>query len=347
MTQEQPTSLTFNLEEAVWLDQGERIQTILGLELEPDITMQEDDQEVLIQGGLHLVGQYQPYDHSEEETYDEQQSVPQRADSLSTTDTGEREIKHFFPVDVTIPLHRIQSLDDLYVQIDSFDYDLPEPSCIQLTADVTISGMKEETQTERAVSPPPTPFPTFTDEAKASPPEEETESHDFAEADTREKKEEDHERGPDVTFDKQEPQKEEPAPAHDEPEESERELSPAFLTPVSNAESSSAEQEQEETATDVVQAEEESDEAEATEDEAVTTESKRDNALYLTEIFGNREHESFTKMRMCIIQENESLDKIAARYGYSVQQLLRWNKMDINHVDEGEIIYIPVQTSNE
>nr|WP_246407056.1 LysM peptidoglycan-binding domain-containing protein [Geomicrobium halophilum] len=50
---------------------------------------------------------------------------------------------------------------------------------------------------------------------------------------------------------------------------------------------------------------------------------------------------------MCIIQENESLDTIADRYGYSVQQLLRWNNMDMNHVEEGEIVYIPVHKANE
>ncbi|WP_160141676.1 stage VI sporulation protein D [Salicibibacter halophilus] len=375
MTQEQPSALSFNLEEAVWLDQGERIQSILGLELEPDITMQEDDHEVIIKGGLHLVGQYQPYENNEDDTYDEerQDQVPQTADRLSTAETGEREIKHFFPIDVTIPLHRIQSLDDLYVQIDSFDYDLPEPSCIQLTADVTISGMKEGEAAKRESSPTPEGFPTFKHELKAPLPKEEnvhppSETSDSfreeaEEAEEEEQEEEEQELGPALNFEKQEPEAEteEEAPEQEEKSdlEAQKESEPKKAqhsdeTVVSreNVDSghSNAEPEpaQEELKYEVVQADDEEEQDASPPDEEETPKTnKRDNALYLTEMLGSDDRESFTKMRMCIIQENESLDIIADRYGYTVQQLLRWNRMDMNHVDQGEIIYIPVHSSNE
>ncbi|QQK77124.1 stage VI sporulation protein D [Salicibibacter cibarius] len=369
MTQEQPSALSFNLEEAIWLDQGERIQSILGLELEPDITMQEDNHEVLIKGGLHLVGQYQPYENNEDDTYDDQRQggVPQTADRLSTTDTGAREIKHFFPVDVTIPLHRIQSLDDLYVQIDSFDYDLPEPSCIQLTADVTITGMKEGEDTKREASPTPEGFPTFTHEVKAPPTNDENvhpssdDTDALREEITKEELEEDQESTPVLNFETQEtePDREIETPVQEEQSDAEVQKEPVpeevqqteeSVLSRDDADHSNAEPEQEESEYEVVQANDEEEEVEdvsSTDDEETPKTNKRDNALYLTEMLGSDDRESFTKMRMCIIQENESLDTIADRYGYTVQQLLRWNKMDINHVDQGEIIYIPVQSANE
>ena len=65
------------------------------------------------------------------------------------TDEGKGEIKHFFPIDVTIPTSRIHNLADVYVKVESFDYDLPEKSCIQLTADVTISGMSTQQEVDR------------------------------------------------------------------------------------------------------------------------------------------------------------------------------------------------------
>ncbi|MBB6448338.1 stage VI sporulation protein D [Geomicrobium halophilum] len=438
MTQEQPTSLTFNLEESVWLDQGERIQTILGLELEPDITMREDDHEVVIRGGLHLIGQYHPYDKNEDELNDEYQQkfTSQKADSVRTIDTGEREIKHFFPVDVTIPISRIQSLDELYVQIDSFDYDLPEPSCIQLTADVTISGMKETEEmgaAEKTVGPPPMPFPTFTHEVKVPPPEKETSSSDLPGMHTKDRMEnkqesppqEEEEKVPEMNVEprpearaeieqkptgpnpdleqqsetrakpeseqeqpetalKSEPEQQpetraepefeqektemesEPEPEHNleletEPEQkSEPEPEVVRIGVEKEARSETritdpltGDQEEE---YQVVQADGDNevdvrDEGEEVYDEEVpeleSATNKKDNALYLTEMLEKGDRESFTKMRMCIIQENESLDTIADRYGYSVQQLLRWNNMDMNHVEEGEIVYIPVHKANE
>ncbi|WP_160112443.1 stage VI sporulation protein D [Salicibibacter kimchii] len=373
MTQEQPSALSFNLEEAIWLDQGERIQSILGLELEPDITMQEDDQEVLIQGGLHLVGQYQPYENNEDNTYDDESrsQVPQTADRLSTTNAGEREIKHFFPVDVTIPLHRIQSLDDLYVQIDSFDYDLPEPSCIQLTADVTITGMKEGENTKRNASAMPEGFPTFTHEVKAPPSKEapvhlpSDDSGALREETTVEEQEKEqmeaHASGPALNFETQEEEaaSEEAIPPRGEqnenvaqeepaPEKVQQTEEPVLPSGNVDVDLSNVEPEQEERGYEVVQADDEEEQAASFPDEKETPPTnKRDNALYLTEMLGSDDRESFTKMRMCIIQENESLDIIADRYGYTVQQLLRWNRMDMNHVNQGEIIYIPVPSANE
>ncbi|QQK80945.1 stage VI sporulation protein D [Salicibibacter cibi] len=363
MTQEQPSALSFNLEEAIWLDQGERIQSILGLELEPEITMQEDNHEVLIKGGLHLVGKYQPYENNEDDTYDNQRQgeVPQTADRLSTTDAGEREIKHFFPVDVTIPLHRIQSLDDLYVQIDSFDYDLPEPSCIQLTADVTITGMKEGEDTNRESSPTPEGFPTLTHEVKAPLPKDEdvhppSDDTEALREDTEEEEQE-QESGPALNFEQLEPEIEDEAPAEEEQTDvdTQKESVPEKLQKMEetilsrgDADHSNAEPEKEEVSEyEVVQANDEGKDASPADDEETPKTNKRDNALYLTEMLGSDDRESFTKMRMCIIQENESLDTIADRYECTVQQLLRWNRMDINHVDQGEIIYIPVQSANE
>lgn len=89
------------------------------------------------------------------------------------------------------------------------------------------------------------------------------------------------------------------------------------------------------------------EEHEAPKAEKPVKEKKRENALYLTEMLDKGDRETFTKMKMCIIQENESLDTIAERYGLSVQQLLRWNNMDLNHVEAGEIIYIPVQVKHD
>ncbi|GAK03183.1 stage VI sporulation protein D [Geomicrobium sp. JCM 19037] len=359
------------------------------LELEPELTIQEDDHQVSIKGGLHLLGQYVPFDQNESFEDYEGGGVPQRIDSVRTTENGEREIKHFFPIEVSIPLNRIQSVEELYVQVDSFDYDLPEPSCIQLAADVTITGMIDEHQdakAEKTIASPPEPFPRFTHEVKV--PEEE-----YAE----ERYEEEEEEENDVTheswsseLDEDVEELEEEPFARDEvksyydaqevaDEDTDRIEHTAFVDDHNSNDDESTEEAEEEQRTGVEEEKEdvhlnlnshraqeepshdsavrysrepldeepEDHHEEDVEEEPQKPEKRRENALYLTEMLEKGDRETFTKMKMCIIQDNESLDTIAERYGFSVQQLLRWNNMDMNHVEAGEIIYIPVQAQHE
>ncbi|EZH66861.1 hypothetical protein DH09_02660 [Bacillaceae bacterium JMAK1] len=399
MTQEQPSALTFNLEESVWLDQGERIQTILGLELEPELLIEEDEHQVSIKGGLHLFGQYVPFEQEEVFQDYEGGGKPHRIDSVRTTETGERELKHFFPIEVSIPLNRIQSVDEIYVQVDSFDYDLPEPSCIQLAADVTISGMKdvqETHQAEKTIADPPEPFPTFSHEVKIPNTESEAtreadeeveeEEYEFEEVEQEEYEFEeqteaeetyrtnegetfDHDSELETAADVDEELEDDHIVSEEEHEDTyahqvEQEVDSNTSFPVrlhqreeedSNDETRALSEAYEEALEDesahmshgAYREDVEDEEQEAPKAEKPVKEKKRENALYLTEMLDKGDRETFTKMKMCIIQENESLDTIAERYGLSVQQLLRWNSMDLNHVEAGEIIYIPVQVKHD
>lgn len=387
VTQEQPSALTFNLEESVWLDQGERIQTILGLELEPELLIEEDEHQVSIKGGLHLFGQYVPFEQEEVFQDYDGGGKPHRIDSVRTTENGERELKHFFPIEVSIPLNRIQSVDEIYVQVDSFDYDLPEPSCIQLAADVTISGMKdlqETHQAEKTIADPPEPFPTFSHEVKI--PDTETEATREADEEVEEEEYEfEEETEAEETYRAYEEESYDDDSELETAADVDEELEDDHIVSEEEHEDTYVHQVEQEVDSDTSfpvrlhQREEETDDAtyalseayeEALEDENVhltddedrdeveeeheapkaekpVKEKKRENALYLTEMLDKGDRETFTKMKMCIIQENESLDTIAERYGLSVQQLLRWNNMDLNHVEAGEIIYIPVQVKHD
>ncbi|NEU29797.1 stage VI sporulation protein D [bacterium LRH843] len=148
MTQEHPTKLAISIEESVWLNKGQQIGEILGMSLEPEIIIEERNHHVNIKGGLRLVGEYQPSEVEENIDVDngsiEEQVSFRSAGEVTLSEDGIGTVTHYFPIDVTIPINRIQNLDDVYVQIESFDYDLPEKSCIQLTADISISGMTHE-----------------------------------------------------------------------------------------------------------------------------------------------------------------------------------------------------------
>ncbi|WP_054706855.1 stage VI sporulation protein D [Bacillus sp. JCM 19041] len=161
MAQEQSSTLTFSIEDSVWLNKGQQIDEILGMSLTPEIYVNQDGEHVTIKGGLRFIGEYKvehadQANQSEQDLDAEEESFSELSDfrqsgEVHVTSEGTGEIEHLFPIDITIPMARIQHVDDIYVEIASFDYDLPEKGCIQLTADVCISGMKSEEASQETI----------------------------------------------------------------------------------------------------------------------------------------------------------------------------------------------------
>ncbi|WP_158640016.1 stage VI sporulation protein D [Halalkalibacter nanhaiisediminis] len=460
MTQEHPSKLSFSIEESVWLNKGQEVEEVLGMSLEPEIVIEERDQHVYIKGGLNLIGDYQPVDQAEvinTDSHSLEELVSFRSPGeIEISENGIGKIKHFFPIDVTIPISRIQNLDDVYVQVDSFDYDLPEKSCIQLTADISISGMtsqQEDTTVKRSSKeddvPTLEPVPTaFAFEAKKQPV---LEDPPYVNEYARVKKPDsllayDPKKEPNFSQSHREIIKEQDTyDTNNELDqqvkdfEKERQLkkeinrSLAFQKEIANEsllkkevtvdevnadqfvkedinnnltplkaqtnESALTKEAQVEEVTAVRQTtehtapvikvkespvleearqeeqmeeREEVDVPQRTEETKVTLvplkentaislseeqqkqeeepeEKKRptyreENALYLTKMLSKGE-ERFTKWKMCIIQQHESLETIASRYDVTTNQLVRINRLQKEQVEEGQILYIPVSDS--
>jgi stage VI sporulation protein D len=140
-------SLQFSIDETVWLRNGFEAEEILSLALDPDITIEESTQYIAIKGSLRLTGEYKPA--QSEESGDRDEDVAFRVvDELTETEDGTAYMEHHFPVDITIPASRVRSIEDLYVTVDSLDYSQPNKSCIQLLADISISGLvNQESET--------------------------------------------------------------------------------------------------------------------------------------------------------------------------------------------------------
>ena len=49
----------------------------------------------------------------------------------------------------------------------------------------------------------------------------------------------------------------------------------------------------------------------------------------------------FRKLRMCIVQKNETLESIADRYKIAPRDIVQHNRLPQSHVAEGQVIYIP------
>lgn len=77
-------------------------------------------------------------------------------------------------------------------------------------------------------------------------------------------------------------------------------------------------------------------------DEALPEPASSEDVEWKSLFLGNRREETpFRKVRMCIVQREETLDIIAERYQLSPRELLLYNRMSEQNVEEGQVLYIP------
>jgi stage VI sporulation protein D len=328
--------LRFSIEESVWFKRGQEVSEFISISLNPIISVEEYEQYITIRGVLELSGEYQMVEEEEDREYSDDLSAHRLVQEVTTREDGVSELIHHFPVDITIPKNRIQSLDDVYVTIESFDYDLAEQGRLLLTADISISGIYS--------SQPSVPNEENSDELGAVQRSEEYEE-------TIEEYEEKQEETEDL-FDpfeviaRKEAYQENVEEVDEEFEENlEEKLDQAPEAAPMHIELKGRKEEVFET-----EANEEVSNKEQTEmSQAEKKVSKRnENALYLTKIFAKEEHQDFSRLKICIVQQGDSLDKIANRYDVSIQQLLRVNKLEQESgIYEGQLLYIPVSAASK
>lgn len=363
MAEDTSNQLRFSIEESVWLDKGQGVDEILSMALEPDISVVENKHYVSVRGALKLTGEFRSLEadeESEEIPMDDdrpprEQTGARTVDEMSMSEDGTAQIEHHFPVDITIPLSRIDRLADIYVMVNSFDYTLPENDCIRLDADISISGMMEEhPQQQQAeeveVDPEPVDEEMAAEVSEVRKKDAEVESvqeQDREEESVEEVAEEEEVHEPfHYEAIRDTVQNEQDEGSGEEIEQSEQgplvemksrtnemeeplAIVPDLKNPTGDVEEG-------------VQGGETTPEPEEPVDEEVEARPQREeNALYLTKML-TKEEEQFSRLKMCIIQPGDSLDKIADRYELTLGQLIRVNQLESEDVEEGQILYIPV-----
>ncbi|WP_160118435.1 stage VI sporulation protein D [Bacillus sp. V59.32b] len=426
MSKENQSYLRFSLEEAVWFQKGQEVAELYSISLDPNITIQERDQYVVIKGTLDLSGEYKEEQRSgESEPKNYIQNYHPK--TIQEVNRGENDVNvftHCFPVDITIPYNRIHSIDDVDVEIQTFDYTLPEKNCLKLQADLLITGIYKEQQTDITekeeeiareheyeiseekpeevhfrVYPVPQenedehmgsprivhekedsgPIPYINEEAfeeqvrdssmeeeedyPAEQPVRETNDEDlyapfFAEA----KKLPEDERVEDIEPVAQSvPIFEIPVePLQEESEKENRE--PETLHPMTDIEQESEEDveaeqeryshiEQEQNAevqehndyAPILNLARKKDKSAASENEEKERKHEKDaEQVSLMDFFGRKQEEELTKVKVCIVQQGDTLSTLADRYDISVQSIQSRNSLDPGHdVYEGQVLYIP------
>ncbi|MEN2445957.1 LysM peptidoglycan-binding domain-containing protein [Bacillus aerius] len=411
----QNNRLQFSVEESIYFKNGQEVSELLSISLDPDILVQEVNDYVSIRGSLELTGEY---NINQEELMGESSSYAsyRQADEVKVREDGTAELLHQFPVDITIPKNKISHLNDVFVFIDAFDYQLTESRLLTIQADLAIEGLLDEGTPEPLVEEPyefvhraEEEYGDVTYEYQAQPEYEEQEmlpreeheenaeqqaalQHEarteqeedeidietvmVEEAEEEEENEEEEavalgyrsfpeaqvqeppffdppklleEEERDETFFEVEVRKD---PEAESKEEEEPPAYPAFESPTYQMEQTQEERDDscqferlyEREAPKVYESAQEAEEFEHDQREA----SGSENSLYLTKLFAKQEEEDFSRMKICIVQQEDTVDRICERYQLNVQQLLRTNSLSVDaELEEGQILYIPeYQKSN-
>ncbi|PFK39746.1 stage VI sporulation protein D [Bacillus cereus] len=319
-------SLRFSLKESVWFQKGQEVEELLSISLDPDVEIEELEYEVIVRGQLDLTGEYVA--RQDDSAFSLRDLSPAKAiDYVEMREDGVNELVHSFPLEISIPRNRVKQVEELYVSIEEFDYELKENGCLQLLADISISGLCEDERIHneayeeeledvevdrieevKAVDEDD----TLVEEAVVHTESDGWEDYAFEPFQLEERKEQELEEIEDL-----EEQEEE------EREEAIKEITPQFEL--------------------FGRKDFKKEKKKKAEEEAEAAYSQRDeNALYLTKLFTKEPEEEFTKLRMYFVQEGDTIESVAERYETSVQHLHRVNQTDEVYLTAGQIIYIPV-----
>ncbi|MED4703102.1 LysM peptidoglycan-binding domain-containing protein [Bacillus velezensis] len=135
--------LQFSVEESICFQKGQEVSELLSISLDPDIRVQEVNDYVSIKGSLELTGEYN-IDHSSH--FEELDRELRHVEEVRAREDGTAELIHCFPVDITIPKNKVSHLNDVFVYIDAFDYQLTDSRILTIQADLAIEGLLEESE---------------------------------------------------------------------------------------------------------------------------------------------------------------------------------------------------------
>ncbi|MFD0674371.1 LysM peptidoglycan-binding domain-containing protein [Cohnella sp. GCM10027633] len=117
---EPPYGLRFDIYERVHLpDDVAAIEELEEIELVPHMQVLPQDDNVLLSGHLLLSGIYRA----------------QQSQDVS-------QLEHWIPVEITLPLNRVNNVDDLAVEIDNFDVDVLSTRSLNVTGVLALRGLQ-------------------------------------------------------------------------------------------------------------------------------------------------------------------------------------------------------------
>lgn len=339
---------SFDLHESLYFEKGQEVSEVLSISLEPEISIQSFQDYVSIRGVIELQGEYlksEVFDEKTEESLDIHDNHSLRyLEKVVDKDDHQAAFSHRFPVEISVPSYRVIDMNDISVSIETFDYEVPVDNQLIVTSTIEIYGISND---ERSKDAPDEQQENDVSEEEAlfefefrkepnnekliavdpvAPFEERKEVNESLET-------EEEEVGDDgrLKF-KQTQSLEDFFKADDKDIIADKKATDVDVNVQEDEEAKIVEES--------VEVHEEVNEAE----EATNVEVTRDMNL-LENLFGDVDaEEMYTQMRICIVQEQDTLEIISERYQIPKLQLLKQNRLEDDHLSEGQLLSIPFKT---
>ncbi|WP_100011962.1 stage VI sporulation protein D [Lentibacillus sediminis] len=329
----------FELNESLYFEKGQEVGEIRGISLDPEIGIQPFNDYISIRGVIELRGEYQKLPSEEEESPSgefEDFHARRYVESVVDQEAGYAEFAHRFPVEISVPAYRVSDIENVTVNIESFDYEIPAENHLKLYSTIEINGIDNS-----AAETPVEPEDYGQEEEAFARNEADTFEFDW--------KEEQEPAPPELA--------ETPAPPDIpaismEPEEEEAQKDRWKYKQTQSLkeffdDSSSSSQEEESSSSDEEEAILETDESSSYEESSESRdEAQAEDVSYLADMFRSSEEDSYSKMRLCIVQSKDTIDTIAERYQVPALQLIKQNQLEEDYdVTEGQLLRIPAKNS--
>ncbi len=359
----------FELNESLYFEKGQEVSEMLGISLDPEISIQPFHEYISIRGVIELQGEYQKVDtlnelKDEVEDFDDFHSK-RYVERVMDREDGQVEFVHRFPVEISVPTYRVSDINDITVSVESFDYELPNHSQLNLNSVIEINGIRDEEQEEEDIessSIEESVEESAESEAYAASQrsEEEDEFFEFEINQTQEELNESSSVNESIDTKDTPPLSSDFVEDKDDHSNQEKEkdrwkyketqsLKEFFQK---DDESSSVEspslEDTEGESTEVIWNESHSPSIDFDESPNIDSndESESDEIRdvgYLADMFRDEEEDTYTKMKLCIVQGDDSLESIAEKYNVSKVRLVKQNRLTDDEISEGQLLYIPVK----
>ncbi|WP_163537916.1 stage VI sporulation protein D [Gracilibacillus sp. YIM 98692] len=355
----------FDVNEEIAFHHDQKIKEMLGIGLEPVMSVEELDDTLSIRGVMELKGEYVKDEDLQDrlgENDNRNLTYVERVDSVSESVC---EFFHKLLVDITIPMDRVASPKDVSVEVDYFDYQLPSDQEMKIEATLAIYGLTEEHDDEsleaftndREGRLEDGEFEFVVEEQTEGDPKQQQENEEniLSVSENRESEEEE-EKWSEEVYEEQTGESISDGRIMDEAgddmdysdEQNQEELELAKQEGAEQDFQDEITREEEYLSNDpetpIV---EEDDELEEEPVEEVIqlksrSEASEEDSSYLLNIFTDEEESAYSRLKLYIVQPSDHMNEIAEKYGVSARQIMRTNRLDDEDITPGQLIYIPI-----
>src|SRR5690625_3870331 len=136
---------SFELEETLYFERGQEVSEMVGISLDPTISIHSHNDYVSIKGQIILEGQYEKVEAEriEAESFESDDAEGRRCiDQIEDDEDGLSHFFHQFPIEVSIPAYRVVDVEKISVYVDSFDYELKNNNELRVHSLIHIYGIQ-------------------------------------------------------------------------------------------------------------------------------------------------------------------------------------------------------------